>query len=249
MTTRADFIEDAKRLTPVLRDQDEDTVDTWLDNALRAYSQHRPLKILYKGIARTNDGVYDEPEGAIRIITAYVHETRTEIRINRYNTPEGEKKYSLGRVHIPSWHDIAEVGYYESPQQTNSYRNYGAYVNTIANLDGVGSVGSYDEHDLEYTKLMTIEQIDPNQVQNIHLYLQYEGYLAKAGETEELVDITDREPSGAATTIRNSQRFEFYSNLAMKAKEEFDREVPIPYATRDSTSIIEYYPTHSLSYN
>ena len=69
----------------------------------------------------------------------------------------------------------------------------------------------------------------------IELYVEHLGYLDKASQTENLVDITDADSSGDSTTLRQSNIGRQNKSLADDKMAEFEKRSIRPYASKRTT--------------
>ena len=105
---------------------------------------------------------------------------------------------------------------------------------------GTFAGAGYDSHDLEFTKALEVEDLDARHLVALRLYAESEGYQFQATKASSLSDITDREASGASTTLRRSQSGNAFQKLAESREKMFKREVARPYWTVDTFGLTEY---------
>lgn len=229
----ADFISLVRR-RPALKGSSEQVATDYINRALLAISSYAPLKVTMLRIpARRTDGVYEVPEEAREVTEVYVSGTNVPITFEVKEKEDGTRELWLYAVRLPS-----SISLVDSP-------DYNAYSTNLGNITGSfrptfgGSTSGYDFYDLEYSANHTFERLLNKHHLALEIYVDYLGYEARAVKEASLVDITDRDPSGASTTLRRSQASGTFSKLMDMRMAEFKREMTRPYWTRSSFGLIE----------
>ena len=222
--TKAEFIEDLKLRSSSFNDTDSDKLDAYVDSALREYSKFRPLRIVSKNNSRSTDGdEYDPPDNYQSILWVKESYSQTPIEHRLENKLEDDDSYEtkliLGILDRPSWEEVVHGTYYESP----NFRMGRQYDY------------SYSNFDVCFTRLHTINTVPDININTLQLWAEYLENESKASREGGYSDLTDREPSGAETSITESRQGNIYSTIARDAKKDFYREVRLPYGTRDTT--------------
>ena len=209
-------------------------IETYLNLAIEAVEGYSPKKVKLKSIPGQDTGKYMVPTGARVILGAFVMDT--DIRINlreEEDATSGVRSYFLLGVEVPSW-----IGLVEDEPSYGFHSPRGVYPSRLryGSLSGVGA----DFHDLEYTEAIAVEDLAPRQLLALRYYAESQAYEFQATKAENLSDITDREASGASTTLRRSQSGNAFRKLAEDKKKDFQREIARPYWSVDSFGITEY---------
>ena len=232
MATRQEVLDRYAKL-PAFRGMVSADREIYLDLALEAVEGYAPKKVKLKGIPREPDSRYDVPESARSILGAFVSDTNIRIEMREEETPERERSYVLLQVQVPSWIDLSrdeDTGAYQAyPTPYASGFRYGTFAGS-----------GYAQHDLEFTIPLKVEDLSARQLTALRMYAEGEAYQFQATKSQNLSDITDRESSGASTTLRRSQSGNAYQKLAKDKKDDFRIEVARPYWAVDSFGLTEY---------
>ena len=230
MPSRDDFITKYGNL-PAFRDLTSERVGEILDNALAAIGEYQKQKVKLKNIPvdSNNNGVYDFPEDAYSIVRVLVSNTNIRIDFEQYYDEDGNQKFSLGNVRLPSYIGLVENA---SDRYIDTYEN-----NSISRSYHGGT--SYSNFDLLYSKIPTFESLDTKHELALRLYAEYSALEEKSTITENVVDIVDRDATGASTTIRNSNRAAQHTSVSQVKYDQFLREMRRPYWSRSGVGIIE----------
>ena len=234
MATLAEFKTKLSRLTAT-KGLDDDTLEDYIDAALEALGEYQPERVLMKKVPVNieSEGYYDVPADASTVSKVFVHGTDIEISFEvERNSQTNERKIRVGPIERPQTLFVA--GHVDAV-------DYSVNENTFANSARRGIQEGYDYFDIAYLRSPTFENLDRTARALLQLYVEHLGYEAKAGEVSNLVDITDTDPSGDATTIRQSAAGRQYLNLAKDKKAAFDMRAIKPYGTRDTTQRAEYF--------
>ena len=214
-------------------------IGTYLDLALEAVENYAPKKVKMKGIPSRDDARYPVPEGAKTLLGAFVKDTNIRIEMREETTPAtedhpiGERTYLLLQVQVPSYIDLVQ------DSDSERYRNYPTPFASGYRYGTYAGAGS-EIHDLEYTVGLTVEDLGSRQLMALRLYAESQAYEYQATKTQNLSDITDREASGASTTLRRSQSGNAFQKLAERKMMDFKREICRPYWSTDSFGITQY---------
>ena len=233
MAIRSDLITQYARL-PAFRGFVSADIEVYLDIALQAVEGYAPKKVKMKQIPVESDARYTVPENAQTVLGAFVTDTniRIEMREER-DAQTGTRTYLLLQVQVPSWiglvRDDGLSGYQSYPTPYASGYRYSTFA-------GAG----YETHDLEYTVPLEVADLTSRQLVALRLYAEGEAYQLQATKSSSLSDITDREASGASTTLRRSQSGNAFQKLAMQRQKDFVREVARPYWSVDSYGLTEF---------
>ena len=234
METRNEFITRLKRLSAT-KGLDTETLEDYIDDALMELGQYLSDSVLLKKVPvdRNSDGYYDVPTGAVTVTKLFVHGTDIEINFQvEQDAATNQRKIRVGSIERPQWLFVG--GDYAAP-------NYSVNENTFANSSRRGVHDGYDYFDIEFLRAPMFETLTRADIRTLQLYVEHLGYEQKAGEVENLVDITDTDPSGDATTIRQSAIGRQFMNLAKGKMEAFEKRAIRPYGTRDTTGRIEFF--------
>ena len=233
--TRTELITLYRRL-PAFKGLVSDDVEMYIDFALNAVEVYAPKRVKLKNIPSTEDAArYDVPEDVITILGAFVTDTNIRIEMREETDPAtGARTYLLLQIQVPSWiglvRDEGRAGGNESyPTPFSSGYRYGSFAGS-----------GYGTHDLDYTIPLTVEDLGPRQFLAVRLYAEGEAYQYQATKSQHLSDITDREASGASTTLRRSQSGNAFQKLSERRLMEFKREIIRPYWAVDSFGLTEY---------
>ena len=241
MANLSDFKMRLSRLSST-KDVADETLDDFIDAGLIAFSEYKSEKVLLKKVPVDTDanGIYAVPTDALSIVSVFVHGTDREIHFEvERDASTGVRQLHLGGIEHPQWIFVA------GPV---AYPNYGVDENTFRSTGRLGGgSGGYDFFDILYFRTLTMERLTSEDADTVQLYVEYLGYLEKAGEPENLVDIRESYPSGDATEIKQSGRGKQFLTLAALKKEAFEKRVISPYGVRDTTGQLEYlYGEHLL---
>lgn len=232
MATRSELITKWKRL-PAFRGLSNDDIDAYLDLALEAVESYAPKRVKMKNIPTQSSGCYDVPEGAKTLLGAFIVDTNIRIEYREEETPAGERTYQLLQIQVPSYLDVVReqilTGNESYPTPFSRGHRYGSFIG-----------GSYDQHDLEYSTAVAVEDLQTRQLLALRLYAESEAYIYQATKSENRSDITDREASGASTTLRRSQSGNAFQKLSERCHMRFVKEVARPYFGMDTFGLTEY---------
>ena len=233
MATLSDFKTRLGKLTAT-KGLAEDVLEVFIDKALLAWSEYNPEQVLMKKVPvdRESDGFYAVPTDAESVTRVLVHDTDIEIEFKVERDAEtNEDKIRLGLISRPSTAFIS--GDYE-PEANGALSG----VQFERGYARGGVDGEYDHFDISYLRIPEIERIERlsrQDLDTIELYVEHLGYLDKASQTENLVDITDQDSSGDSTTLRQSNIGRQNRSLADGKKEEFEKRAIRPYASERTT--------------
>ena len=233
MAIRANLLTQYAKL-PAFRGFVPADIEVYLDLALEAVAGYAPKKVKMKQIPAESDARYTAPTGVETILGAFVTDTNVRIELREeQNAETGARTYLLLQVQVPSWiglvRDDGLDGYQSYPTPYASGYRYSTFA-------GAG----YETHDLEYTVALEVGDLTSRQLVALRLYAEGEAYQLQATKSQHLSDITDREASGASTTLRRSQSGNAFQKLAMQRQKEFVREVARPYWSVDTFGLTEF---------
>ena len=232
MPTRDAFIAKTKEF-PAFKGLTDMIIGAYADRALEALSSYTALKCLLRGVpADSGDGVYTVPEDARAVTGVYVSGTNVSITYEVKEVADGNTELWLYAIRVPSAINVI------SPFEGRSFSD-GVFLNTSNRPVYGGSFRGYSEFDLEYSKNFAFSDLGDKHMLGLRYYCEYLAYEEKSAKASNLIDITDREPSGAQTTIRRSQAGNAYMKLRDDVFMKFEREVKRPYFSRDSFGILE----------
>ena len=234
MATRTEFMKRLQRLTAT-KGLDTDTLKAFIDDALMAFAEYQPERVLLKKVPVDTEaeGYYDVPSDASSVSKLFVHGTDIEINFTVERDSEtNERKIRIGTIQRPQWLFVG--GDYGAV-------DYGVDEQTFANSARRGVQEGYEFFDIEYLRLPKLENLAREDVRTLQLYVESLGYEQMAGDVSNLVDITDTDPSGDATTIRQSAIGRQYMNLSKGKMDAFMKRAAKPYGIRDTTGRIEYF--------
>ena len=233
MATRAEVLTQYAKL-PAFRGFVSSDIELYLDLALEAVESYNPKRVKLKEIPLENDARYNVPDGAKEILGAFVKDTNVRIEYREeLNATTGDRTYLLLQVQVPSTIELlrreSSPSHYSYPSPYASGFRYGTFAGT-----------GYSSHDLEYTVALTVEDLSSRQLLALRLYAESQGFQFQATRSENLSDITDRESSGASTTLRRSQSGNAFQKLADRKMMVFGQEVARPYFATDGYGLTEY---------
>ena len=236
MATLSDFKTRLGKLTATKNLSDE-LIEVFIEKALLAWSEYNPEQVLMKKVPvdRESNGFYDVPADAESVSRVFVHDTDIEIEFQVERDAEtNEDKIRLGPISRPATAFIS--GDYE-PEADGALSG----VQFERGYARGGVDGGYDHFDISYLRIPEIEQLSRQDLNTVELYVEHLGYLDKASQTENLVDITDADSSGDSTTLRQSNIGRQNKSLADMKKEEFEKRAIRPYASKRTTYSHVYY--------
>lgn len=237
--TKDQFIEEMRVRSRVMFSMDEADADTFVDIALRAYSDKFP-KLLWDvdNAVVSGQSLYDYPIGAMRIIGLRTSGALNPVRFTIEDQGSGNK-IRPGSIEQGSLDGLLTQDYYVDP--TNS----GGSASGLISLSTLEDVMGYDAFDIEYVKLQTMAEISDNGLDALALYMEYLAYGLKASEAAEATlsesgeaasSISDSDSSGASTTVSLTTKESASKNfegLAEKKLAAFHRMVAkVPYGRR-----------------
>ena len=248
--TKAEFSTEVKfRSMHALTGVSNTEIDYFTDSALREYSRYRPEIVVLADNAVNATGFYNLPNNVIdilRVVDRNDRQIRFSVEQDAYTNL---KKLKLGRIEQPSYGHLLHQNYYDDP--ANQSYSSGVYssdlypTNSSFSYQGSSSYGfdSYKSFDIIFSRRVDIERVEDFAINDLMLWVEHLGYLLKAGDPKNIVDITDREPSGASTTIKNSTRSNTYMKLSDTKREQFRKNVILPYGVRDQLPTIRLLNT------
>ena len=208
----------------------DDVLDVYIEKALLAWSEYNPEQVLMKKVPvdRESNGFYDVPTDAESVTKVLVHDTDIEIEFQvERDAKTNEDKIRLGPIRRPSTVFISG----DSERQWNVALSGGQFEQGYAR----GVADGYSHFDISYRRIPEIARLLRQDLNTIELYVEHLGYLDKASQTENLVDITDQDSSGDSTTLRQSNIGRQNKSLADMKKEEFEKRAIRPYASERTT--------------
>jgi hypothetical protein len=219
--TKAQFRDQLKVRSDVVSALEDSTIETFIDIALRAYSEKLPeLRISEDNVVVSGQERYDFPSNALSIAKIVNPETGVEITFTIEDNGNGNQ-INLGNIKENSFDNLLEADYYDSP------------INTSTSV-GSGSVTGYDTFDIEYTLLHQMTSINDDALEMLYHYVLYCSYEKRAtdaliaSETDETVtpeSISDSNARGETTTIKYPSRTgiaKIWSDLARSALKSFN---------------------------
>lgn len=218
--TRAEFITDLKLRSRAISGMNSDEIGEIVDSALAEYSEYNPLKIISLDNPINTTGIYAYPSDADSVVGVLDSASKIPISFTIYtDASDNMKKLRLGRKELPSWENLVEQPYYESSSLSSSP--------LISE--------NYEKFDIEYLKVQTIETVSKRGLNAVKLYAEYLGYESKMSNTGSFSDITDRDTSGASSTVKRSSKSSSYEKLSDRKYKQFRKKVISPYGERDKT--------------
>ena len=240
MVTLEDYKKRLGKL-PATKGLSDDVLDSYIEKALLAFSEHNPENVLMEKVPvdAESNGFYDVPEDAESVTKVLVHDTDIEIAFSvERDAATGIDKLRVGSIQRPS--TVFIEGHY------NVAADLGTSDPRLQSGYGRGAGGGYAYFDVAYSRIPAFERLSRQDRATIEYYVEYLGYLDKASDTENLVDITDADSSGDSTTLRRSNIGRQNKSLADMKKEEYDARAIRPYASRDTTYHFRYYYGYAL---
>ena len=231
MTLLMDFKARLGKLTATKK-LDADLLEIFIEDAVTEFSRHNPEHVKLKKVptTRENNGYYDVPSDATSVVKVLVHDTDIEIEFSMEKDSQTHvSQIRLGAIVRPSTYHIE--GHHDPVVNYNLSPNSSRY----------GISEGYDAFDIEFLRNVDIERLSRQDLRTVQLYVEYLGYLEEASKTENLVDITDRDSSGDATTLRRSNIGKQWGSQAELKKEAFMQRAIRPYGSRTHTRNFEYY--------
>ena len=203
-----------------------------MNRGLLAVSSYAPLRVHLLNVpADNNRGVYAVPADARQVTGVFVAGTNAPITYEVKRKSDGTRELWLYGLRLPS-----TINLIDSPDNYSYYNNV---VDGVTTLRPVFGGGGYERYDLQYSTNHTFDGLLPEHHLALEIYCDYLGYEARAARQAEKSDITDRDPSGAQTTIRRSASASAFMKLQESAMSDFKREMLRPYWTRSSFGVIE----------
>ena len=228
--TKAQFRDECKTRSSAISAFSNTIIETFIDIALRAYSQKLPeLRVSPDNVVVSDQELYAFPSNAESITKITDADTGEEIIFAITDEGTGNK-IRLGDIKLSSFYDLLEADYYDSP---------------INRSEAQASITGYDTFDVEYTLLHDMTSIVNTALEALYYHVLasvYEGKAESALSTSETeittipTSITDRDARGESTQITYSNRTAIakqYSDLATKAMNKFDAIInKFAYGTR-----------------
>ena len=233
MATKDELLTQYAKL-PAFRGFVSADIELYIDLALQAVESYHPKRVKIKEIGLRNDARYPVPSDATEILGAFVKDTNVRIEYREeLNATTGDRTYLLLQVQVPSTIELlrreSSPSHYSYPSPYASGFRYGTFAGT-----------GYSSHDLEYTTSISVPDLSARQLMAVRLYCESEAYQFQATKSENLSDITDRESSGASTTLRRSQSGNAFQKLAERKMMEFDKEIKRGYWATDGFGLTQY---------
>lgn len=235
MATLSDFKTRLGKL-PATKGLHNEVLEGYIEKALLVFSEHNPENVLMKKVPvdPKGGGFYDVPVDAEAVTKVLIHDTDIQIEFSvERDAATGIDKIRLGSIQRRS--TIFIEGHY------NVAADLGTSDPRLQSGYGRGVGGGYSHFDVAYERIPTIESLSRQDLTTVELYVEYLGFLDKASQTDNLVDITDADSSGDSTTLRQSNIGRQNKSLADMKKEEFDSRAIRPYASADDTYSFQYY--------
>ena len=240
MATLSDFKTRLGKL-PATKGLSEDVLDGYIEKALLAFSEYNPENVKMKKVPvdRESNGFYDVPADAESVSKVFVHDTDIEIEFSvERGASTGTDKLRVG--------PISRSSTYHIEGHIAPVANFGTSDPRLRHGNGQFASDEYSHFDVAYLRIPAIERLSRQDMNTVELYVEYLGYLDKASQTENLVDITDADSSGDSTTLRQSNIGRQNKSLADMKKEEFNMRAIRPYSSRSNTYSHEYYYGQTL---
>lgn len=238
--TKAQFTTELKARSKAVYNMADADIETFIDVALRAYSNRLP-KLMWDvdNSVVVDQALYDFPTGALKVVALRTSDYRQPISFTVEDQGSGNK-IRPGNLQEGSLDKYIESVYYVAPGNSG-----GNTVNLIT-LNTYQSTLGYDSFDINYVKLQTMSDISDRGLEALSLYVEYLAYNFKASEAAEVAaasdssqeasSITDTDPTGATTTVSFTTKesaSKMYSDLATAKLEAFNAKLaPSPYGRR-----------------
>jgi len=228
--TKAQFRDECKIRSSAISSFSDPLIETFIDIALRAYSQKLPeLRVSPDNAIVSDQELYAFPSNAESITKVTDADTGEEITFALTDEGNGNK-IRLGNIKLNSFHDLLEADYYDSP---------------INRSEAQASVTGYDTFDIEYTLLHDMTSIADTALEALYYHVLASVYDSKAesalstSETEITTmptSIMDRDARGETTQFSYTSRTSIakqYSSLAQIAMDKFNAIInKFAYGTR-----------------
>lgn len=236
--TRTEFIQNLKNLG-TLQGLTDAQIGAYLDFALKALSQHQPIRYRLMGVPTddSNDGIYTDviPTGTVDVEGVFQYQTDIQIEFEVLLDSRTEDRHLwLKGIKLPSYAGITTYA-----GQIQDYSNDYYPYNYPGQPKRFVSTQTYEKFDVVYTAVPTVEDLNYTQETAVKSYVESEGYGYRAGLDENLSDIVDRGPSGESTTFRNAKKADGYAKLAKDCMAEFKRLVIRPYLSAGGFGAIQ----------
>ena len=209
-----EFITQLRFRSQAARTLPHETLDIFVDMALRAYSEKLPLVKIAKDNETVDSGLYDFPDDAIRILQIVDSASRKPIEFAIEQN--GAKQIRLGSIAGRSYEELLEQPFYGSPLSSSVS----------------DTVTSFETFDIEYAALHTLSTISEFGVEALTVYIEYLMFQEKASNPEDFVEVVDTDPSGASTTLRNASAGKGYMDMSKAKLEQFNHFMGIAYGVR-----------------
>jgi hypothetical protein len=219
--TKAQFITQIKTRSALLVEFADATLSTFIDMALRAFSDKKPEIRIDADNAYT-ESLVDLPDDCLDVFSVY-DSSGQPITWTIENDGDGDK-LRLGIVALPSYQDETEQEF---------------YVNPLI-LKGLSS-SSFTIYNIQYSILQTMATIKDTYLEAIYNHILYqacqykaEGLAVSAGSQDVATQITDT-AGGVTTDVKFTSSKETmgnYTALAESYLQKFDKSVGGSFGVR-----------------
>lgn len=226
--TQAEYIADLQLLSDAFRGNSQAQMEAIVRRSVNEYSQYHPKYIASLDNATNDDGEYTLPSGAKGVIMVVDSYYQSEIHFGVRENDDNSRTLELGRLKLPSDEGLNSVNYYKDPYNYASGTFSGDYETGVVSLGD-----SYSKFDYAWYRPRTIDEIPDRVLNTLMLYSEYLAYRDKAGQTQYHEQLTDSDPSGAQTTVRNVTSADYFTRLAKQSKEDYDSKMVSTFGIRD----------------
>ncbi len=220
--TKPQFIAQIKTRSSLLVEFADATLSTFIDMALRAFSQICPEIRIDADNAYT-ESLVDVPDDSLNVLEILVSDTRQRIMFSVENQGDGDQ-IRLGNIIQRSYDTLIEQSFYIDP--TNS---------------GTVSSNDYTSYDIEYSILQTMATIKDTSLEAIYNHILYqacsykaEAIAVSAGSQDVATRITDT-VGGATTDVTfasSKETMSNYTSLAESYLSKFNQSVGTAFGVR-----------------
>jgi hypothetical protein len=220
--TKSQFITQIKARSALLAGFTDATLSTFIDIALRAFSEVRP-EIRVDVDNTYSEELVDVPSGYLNVLHID-SDSRNRIEFAIENQGSGDH-IRLGNIVKRSYDDLIEQEFYIDPMNSE-----------------FSSDDSYTSYDIEYSILQTMSSIKDTSLEAVYNHVLYQACSNKAetiamaaGNQEIVSELRDTDASGAETAVKfnsSKDQVENFTKLAESYLQQFNNSVGVAFGVR-----------------
>ncbi len=223
--TKSQFITHIKSRSSLLAGFEDATLSTFIDTALRAFSEKIPeFRLSTDNAFDSSENPVDLPDDCLDVYIVRDSSSKQAIDWNVVNEGDGDMLL-LGDIQLPSYQNEIEQSLYIDPLQS-------------ASLSSV----TFTSYDIQYSILQTMSTIKDTSLEAIYNHILYQACSDKAESialsvsNQEIVsELRDTDASGAETAVKfnsSKEQVDNFTRLGESYLKKFEQSTNIAFGMR-----------------